>query len=352
MAAAALAPLPAPPPLPDDEPLLDDDGNTIANDADGVWQITIPAPVVKNWKPPTMAEMREQEKAARRLRVRELMQEQGLDRRHKPRRRRGKKKKKKLDPLDEEATKIAELKRRKRLMKTVKVVAAFAPAPAPEPEPEPELTYDDWLEHYAGGSLDKKEKLEEWEVREDADPLAKLAELHYDSEDGFNGLLQVSDCLCFQGQDPAATRFSGICLKDCVCFQDVFGDEEEEARSKFSAAVTEQWIERAVAVEVQEARLAAVQQRLLLARLATASMRTSHFTHMTWDTTNEVIDEDGVGHGGDWVANVMADQMTAEGSALMALLSTALPDDARSEVVTRRNGESDEVSMGSTIFSQ
>eukprot|EP01046_Picozoa_sp_COSAG06_P068468 COSAG06_NODE_18221_length_898_cov_0.703379_1_plen_105_part_10 len=94
--------------------------------------------------PLTPAELREQAEKQRKFRVRDLMQEQGLhERRRKPagrgrRRRAAKKKAKALDPLDVEAKKIAELKRRKRVMKSVKVVQAFAPAPQPEPEPEPE----------------------------------------------------------------------------------------------------------------------------------------------------------------------------------------------------------------------
>lgn len=286
--------------------------------------------------PRSAMELREQAERERRRRVRELMQEQGLHekarrRKSRHRRRRGvnTKKAKALDPLEEEAKRIAELKRRKRVMKSVKVVQAFAPAPAPEPEPEPEpeLTYDEWLEHYAshsaGNALAKKDLLADWQICDGDDPLGKLAVL-FRREDEFNGLVQE----VFEGDD-----------------------DEELARSKFHDAVRDLWVEQALAHDVPPHRLLAAQQRLLLMRLCSQrpQLRTSHFTHMTWDTSGEVLDEDGVGHGGGWIAHVMADEMTADDSPLLKGLSLSMPELASDAVVSKRAAEEAEEQLQAEV---
>ncbi len=293
-------------------------------------------------EPLSAAELREQIELQRRRRVHELLQEQGLNekgrRNRKSRsRRRGvsKKKAKALDPLDEEAAKLAELKRRKRVMKTLKVVQAFAPAPQPEPEPEPEpepdpepeLTYDEWLEHYAshssGNALSKKDTLVEWHVCEGEDPLGRLVEL-FRREDEFNGLLQE----VFEGDD-----------------------DEELARAKFHGAVRQLWMEHALGHNLPLDRLLAAQQRLLLMQLCLQrpQLQTSHFTHLTWDTSTEMLDEDGIGHGGSWIAHAMRDEMTADSSPAVRKLSLAMPERASAAVVSRRAAEEAEEQLQAEV---
>ena len=297
--------------------------------------------------PLSVLELREQAELQRRRRVHELLQEQALHdkgrrrtSKSRSRRRRGvsKKRPKALDPLEEEAKKIAELKRRKRVMKTVKLVQAFSPAPQPEPEQEPqpepepepeapELTYDGWLEHYAshssGDALPRKDVLAEWHICEGDDPLGKLVAL-FRREDEFNSMLEE----VFKG-----------------------GSDDELARAKFSGAVRQLWVEQALAHSVPPNRLLAAQQRLLLMQLCLQrpQLRTSHFTHMSWDTSAEVLDKDGVGHGGSWIAHAMADEMTADSSPVVHGLSLAIPELAAEDVVSKRAAEQAEEQLQAEV---
>ena len=303
--------------------------------------------------PLSVLELREQAELQRRRRVHELLQEQGLHdkgrrrtSKSRSRRRRGvsKKRSEALDPLEEEAKKIAELNRRKRVMKTVRLVQAFSPTPQPQPQPhphsqlemepepepepeEPELTYDEWLEHYAshssGNALPKKDALAEWHICEGDDPLGKLVAL-FRREDEFNSMLEE----VFKG-----------------------GDDNELARAKFSDAVRQLWEEQALALSVPPNRLLAAQQRLLLMQLCLQrpQLQTSHFTHMSWDTSAEVLDKDGVGHGGSWVAHAMVDEMTAEGSPVVHGLSLAMPQLASEAVVSKRAAEQAEEQLQAEV---
>jgi hypothetical protein len=98
-------------------------------------------------------------------------------------------------------------------MKALRASAGALDGPEPEPEPEPadaSPSYDDWLR-----SLDmqkKKDELAEWDVKEDEDPLGKLAEMLREEVEE-----EVED------------------LQEMLV--DLFGQDDEEAQQAFRAAV-------------------------------------------------------------------------------------------------------------------
>jgi hypothetical protein len=129
------------------------------------------------------------------------------------------------------------------------------------------------------------------------------------------------------------------------------GSDDELARAKFSGAVRQLWVEQALAHSVPPNRLLAAQQRLLLMQLCLQrpQLRTSHFTHMSWDTSAEVLDKDGVGHGGSWIAHAMADEMTADSSPVVHGLSLAIPELAAEDVVSKRAAEQAEEQLQAEV---